>query len=77
MLGLNKYIVAYMVAGFTVETTPIKIFNRLQYGYTPVMAVIAVLFALLAAITSYLVGRSGNLSRLLGAPGRGREMTCA
>ena len=39
VLSLNEYIVAYMVAGFTVETLPIKIFNALRYGYTPVMAV--------------------------------------
>src|SRR3546814_1659174 len=34
VLSLNEYIVAYMVAGFTVETLPIKIFNSLRYGYT-------------------------------------------
>ncbi|MDH4248860.1 MAG: ABC transporter permease, partial [Deltaproteobacteria bacterium] len=40
VLSLNEYIVAYMVAGFTVETLPIKIFNSLRYGYTPVMAAV-------------------------------------
>jgi putative spermidine/putrescine transport system permease protein len=42
--ALNEYIIAYMVAGFTVETLPIKIFNSLRYGYTPIMGVVSVLF---------------------------------
>lgn len=67
VLSLNEYIVAYMVAGFTVETLPIKIFNSLRYGYTPVMAVVAVLFVLLATLVFSLVGRFGDLPRLLGA----------
>lgn len=73
VLSLNEYIVAYMVAGFTVETLPIKIFNSLRYGYTPVMAVVAVLFALPAALDFSPVGRIGNLPRLLGALGPGEE----
>ncbi|HWR93514.1 MAG TPA: ABC transporter permease, partial [Desulfobacterales bacterium] len=44
VLSLNEYIVAYMVAGFTVETLPIKIFNALRYGYTPVMAAVTIFF---------------------------------
>ena len=50
VLSLNEYIVAYMVSGFTVETLPIKIFNALRYGYTPVMAAVIVVFVALAAI---------------------------
>jgi len=67
VLSLNEYIIAYMVAGFTVETLPIKIFNSLRYGYTPVMAVIAVLFVAAAVAIFGLIGRFGNLPRLLGA----------
>lgn len=67
VLSLNEYIIAYMVAGFTVETLPIKIFNALRYGYTPVLAVVSVLFALLSALVFGLIGRFGNLPRLLGA----------
>jgi len=67
VLSLNEYIVAYMVAGFTVETLPIKIFNSLRYGYTPVMAVVAVLFVLLAMVIFGLLARFGDLPRLLGA----------
>lgn len=67
VLSLNEYIIAYMVAGFTVETLPIKIFNSLRYGYTPVMGVVSVLFVALAALVFGLIGRFGNLPRLLGA----------
>lgn len=70
VLSLNEYIVAYMVAGFTVETLPIKIFNSLRYGYTPVMAAVAVLFVLVAASIFGLIARFGDLPRLLGAYAR-------
>lgn len=66
VLSLNEYIIAYMVAGFTVETLPIKIFNSLRYGYTPVMAAVAVLFVAVALVVFGLIGRFGNLPRLLG-----------
>lgn len=67
VLSLNEYIIAYMVAGFTVETLPIKIFKSLRYGYTPIMGVVAVLFVALAVVVFGLIGRFGNLPRLLGA----------
>jgi len=67
VLSLNEYIVAYMVAGFTVETLPIKIFNALRYGYTPVMASVTIFFVLLAALIFGLIGRFGDLPRLMGA----------
>ena len=67
VLSLNEYIVAYMVSGFTVETLPIKIFNALRYGYTPVMAAVTIFFVLLAALIFGLIGRFGDLPRLMGA----------
>ncbi|MGH6947194.1 MAG: ABC transporter permease [Kiloniellales bacterium] len=67
VLSLNEYIVAYMVAGFTLETLPIKIFNSLRYGYTPTMAAVTVLFVALAGLIFGLVARFGDLPRLLGA----------
>lgn len=67
VLSLNEYIIAYMVAGFTVETLPIKIFNSLRYGYTPIMGVVSTLFVVTAALVFGLIGRFGNLPRLLGA----------
>lgn len=67
VLSLNEYIIAYMVAGFTVETLPIKIFNSLRYGYTPIMGVVSVMFVVLAVLVFGLIGKFGNLPRLLGA----------
>ncbi|MFD1343053.1 ABC transporter permease [Litorisediminicola beolgyonensis] len=67
VLSLNEYIISYMVSGFTVETLPIKIFNSLRYGYTPIMAAVAVSFVALAAIVFGLIARFGDLPRLLGA----------
>ncbi|WP_207459496.1 ABC transporter permease [Azospirillum sp. SYSU D00513] len=67
VLSLNEYIVAYMSVGFTMETLPIKIFNALRYGYTPVMASVTVLFVAITAVIFGLIARFGDLPRLLGA----------
>ncbi len=67
VLSLNEYIIALMTVGFTVETLPIKIFNALRYGYTPIIASVAVVFLLLNIITFGLIARFSSLPRLLGA----------
>lgn len=67
VLSLNEYIIAYMVAGFTAETLPIKIFNSLRYGYTPVMASVSVFFVMTAVLVFGSIARFGDLPRLLGA----------
>ncbi len=67
VLSLNEYIIAFMTVGFTVETLPIKIFNALRYGYTPVMAAVAVLFILVNVLVFGLIARFGDLPKLLGA----------
>ena len=67
VLSLNEYIIAFMTVGFTLETLPIKIFNALRYGYTPVMASVAVLFVVINVTIFSLIGRFGDLPRLLGA----------
>ena len=67
VLSLNEYIVAYMVSGLTVETLPIKIFNSLRYGYTPVMASVAVVFVIVGFLVYGLIARFGDLPKLLGA----------
>jgi putative spermidine/putrescine transport system permease protein len=67
VLSLNEYIIAFLVAGFTVETLPVKIVNGLRYGFTPTIASVAVVFILLAATTFTLFAMFGNLLRFLGA----------
>jgi putative spermidine/putrescine transport system permease protein len=65
VFSLNEYIISYMVSGFTVETLPIKIFNSLHYGYTPVMACVTVIFIGLAALLFSVVNYFGSLLNLL------------
>ena len=67
VLSLNEYIIAFMVAGFSVETLPIKIFNSLRYGFTPTIAAVSVVFTLLSVVTLGILARFGGLERLLGA----------
>ena len=67
VLSLNEYIIALMTVGFTVETLPIKIFNALRYGYTPVIASIAVVFLVINVLVFALIAKFSNLSRILGA----------
>ncbi len=66
VLSLNEYVVAYMVAGFTVETLPIKIFNALRSGYTPVLTSVTVLFVAIAVVIFGIIGRYGDLPRMMG-----------
>lgn len=67
ILSLNEYIVAYMCAGFSVETLPIKVFNNLRMGFQPTMCVGAVLFMLVGVAGFGLIAALGDLPKLLGA----------
>jgi len=73
ILSLNEYIIAYMVAGFEVETLPIKVFNNLRMGFQPTMCVGAVLFMLLGVFAFSVVALIGDLPKLLGGVGRQQE----
>jgi putative spermidine/putrescine transport system permease protein len=67
VLSLNEYIIAFLVAGFSVETLPIKLFNSLRYGFTPTIAAVTVVFIAVAATTFSLFALFGNLLRFVGA----------
>jgi putative spermidine/putrescine transport system permease protein len=67
VLSLNEYIISFLVAGFSVETLPIKIFNSLRYGFTPTIAAVTVVFIVIAATVFTLTALFGNLLRFLGA----------
>ena len=67
VLSLNEYIIAFLVAGFSVETLPIKIFNSLRYGFTPTIAAVTLVFIAVAATTFSLFALFGNLLRFVGA----------
>jgi len=66
VLSLNEYLVAYLVAGFSVPTLPIRIFTNLRTGYEPTMCVAAVLFMAVGFCTFGLIARLGDLPRLMG-----------
>jgi putative spermidine/putrescine transport system permease protein len=67
VLSLNEYIISFLVAGFQIETLPVKIVNGLRYGFTPTIAAVAVVFILIAATTFTLFAIFGNLMKFLGA----------
>jgi putative spermidine/putrescine transport system permease protein len=67
VLSLNEYIIAFLVAGYSIETLPIKLFNSLRYGFTPTIAAVAVTFMLVAATIFTLFAIFGSLLRYLGA----------
>jgi putative spermidine/putrescine transport system permease protein len=70
ILSLNEYIIAYLVAGFEVETLPIKVFNNLRMGFQPTMCVGAVLFMMVSIVGFSLVALLGDLPKLLGGRAR-------
>ncbi|EHJ95497.1 ABC transporter permease [Agrobacterium tumefaciens] len=67
IFSLNEYIISFMVAGFTAETMPVKIFSNMRTGFSPTMCVGAVLFVVIGLAGFAAVARLGNLPRLLGA----------
>lgn len=67
IFSLNEYVIAFMVAGFTAETMPVKIFSNMRTGFSPTMCVGAVLFMLIGLLAFIAVARLGNLPKLLGA----------
>jgi putative spermidine/putrescine transport system permease protein len=66
VLSLNEYLVAYMVAGFSIQTLPIRIFTNMRSGYEPTMCVAAVLFMTVSFCIFTTLAVIGDLPRLMG-----------
>lgn len=66
IISVNEYLIANMISGFVVETLPIKIFNNVRYGYSPVVAAASMLFISITVVVLLLVARSTDLLGLLG-----------
>lgn len=66
IISVNEYLIAYMVSGFSVETLPIKIFNNVRYGYTPVIASAAMAFAFITVTILLVLSLFTDLVELLG-----------
>jgi len=67
IISVNEYLVANMISGFVVETLPIKIFNNVRYGYSPVVASASMLFVTITVGVLLLISRSTDLLALLGS----------
>jgi putative spermidine/putrescine transport system permease protein len=66
VLSMNEYLIAYMVAGFSVQTLPIRIFTNMRAGYEPTMCVAAVLFMAVGFCVFGSLAAIGDLPRLMG-----------
>lgn len=66
IISVNEYLIANMISGFVVETLPIKIFNNVRYGYSPVVAAASILFIVITVAVLLLVARTTDLLGLLG-----------
>lgn len=66
IISVNEYLIANMISGFVVETLPIKIFNNVRYGYSPVVASASMLFVGLTVTILLVLSRITDLVALFG-----------
>jgi len=66
IISVNEYLIANMISGFVVETLPIKIFNNVRYGYSPVVAAASMLFVGLTVTILLILSRVTDLVALFG-----------
>lgn len=66
IISVNEYLIANMISGFVVETLPIKIFNNVRYGYSPVVAAASMLFVALTVTILLILSRITDLVALFG-----------
>jgi len=66
IISVNEYLIANMISGFVVETLPIKIFNNVRYGYSPVVAAASMLFVALTVTILLVLSRITDLVALFG-----------
>ena len=67
VLSFNEFIVIFFVSSSSYQTVTLQIFNSLRNGFTPTMAVGAIVFILASIVAFALIGRFGDLPRLMGA----------
>ena len=66
IISFNEYIISNMISGFIVETLPIKIFNSVRNGYSPMLASAAMGFVILTFGVLFTVSRFTDLPALFG-----------
>jgi ABC-type spermidine/putrescine transport system permease subunit II len=57
VLSLNEFIVAFLIAGLTITTMPIKIFTSLRYALSPEIAAISTLFIIVTIASVLIINR--------------------
>jgi putative spermidine/putrescine transport system permease protein len=67
VLSFNEFIVMFFVSASSYATVTLQIFNSLRNGYTPTMAVAAILFITVSVLVFSAIARWGDLPRLMGA----------
>lgn len=66
IISVNEYLISYMVSGAVVETLPIRIFNSVRYGYTPIVAAAAMSFVTLTVLVLAAIAFKTDLLKLFG-----------
>ncbi|WP_420861254.1 ABC transporter permease [Algirhabdus cladophorae] len=66
IISVNEYLIANMISGFVVETLPIKIFNNVRYGYSPVVAAASMLFVAITVVGLLILSKVTDLVALFG-----------
>ena len=66
IISFNEYLVSNMISGFIVETLPIKIFNNIRNGYSPMLASAAIGFVMITFGVLFIVSRFTDLLELFG-----------
>ena len=60
--SLNKYIIAWLLSLFLVDTIPIHIFNQLRYSSPPTVAAASTVFVLITVVVMTSIDRlSGGI----------------
>lgn len=67
ILSFNEFIVMFFVSASSYTTVTLQIFNSLRNGFTPTMAVAAIVFILSSIFLFGLIGKIGDLPNLMGA----------
>lgn len=66
IISFNEYLISNMVSGFIVETLPIKIFNNIRNGYSPMLAAASIGFVVITFGVLFVVSRFTDLLELFG-----------
>ena len=68
IVSLNEYLIAFQVAGVSVETLPIRIFNdATRGGHSPILTAGAVLFANITVVSLFILSFFTDLLKLFGS----------